>query len=256
LAQKKLHFLNPEQMYFIWFILAGLYAYQSYQAWLVNRDVVLGRKQFAPSERYEFSQVALLQFTYITNFGSELAAVSMLPIFFEKTFGLEHAAAAMIAATYPFLNLFSRPSGGFISDKFGSRKWTMTIVTALIGVAYLVAHQIDKTWALPVAVAVTMFSALFAQAGCGGTFAIVPLIKKEITGQVAGNVGAYGNFGGVVYLTIFSLTDAPTLFGAMGIGALLCASMCAFFLKEPQNSFGLDKVQVVGIGTGTTGELG
>ena len=254
LAQKKLHFLNAGQMYFIWFILAALYAYQSYQAWLVNRDVVLGRKQFAPSERYEFSQVALLQFTYITNFGSELAAVSMLPVFFEKTFGLEHAAAAMIAATYPFLNLFSRPSGGFISDKFGSRKWTMTIVTGLIGVAYLMAHQIDKTWALPVAVGVTMFSALFAQAGCGGTYAIVPLIKKEITGQVAGNVGAYGNFGGVVYLTIFSLTDAPTLFGAMGIGALTCAFFCAFFLKEPQNSFGLDTAQTAGIGV--SGELG
>ncbi len=240
LAQPKLHFLNPGQMYFIWFVLAALYAYQTYQAWLVNRDVVLGKKQFAPAERYEFSQVALLQLTYITNFGSELAAVSMLPVFFEKTFGLQHAAAAMIAATYPFLNLFSRPTGGFISDKFGSRKWTMTIVSGLIGVGYLAAHQINSSWALPVAVAVTMFAALFAQAGCGGTYAIVPLIKKEITGQVAGNVGAYGNFGGVVYLTIFSLTDAPTLFGAMGIGALICAFLCAFFLKEPRNSFGLD----------------
>ena len=240
LAQKKLHFLGAGQMYFIWFLLAALYAYQSYQAWLVNRDVVIGSKQFAPAERYEFSQVALLQFTYITNFGSELAAISMLPVFFEKTFGLPHTAAAMIAATYPFLNLFSRPSGGFISDKFGSRKWTMTIVTALIGVGYLLVYKIDGTWQLPVAVAVTMFAALFAQAGCGGTFAIVPLIKKEITGQVAGNVGAYGNFGGVVYLTIFSLSDAPTLFATMGIGALVCASFCAFFLKEPQNSFGLD----------------
>ena len=130
----------------------------------------------------------------------------------------------------------------------------MTVVTALIGVSYLMAYQIDKTWALPVAVAVTMFSALFAQAGCGGTYAIVPLIKKEITGQVAGNVGAYGNFGGVVYLTIFSLTDAPTLFASMGIGALVCAFMCAFFLKEPQNSFGMDNVRAAGIDA--SGRLG
>ncbi len=242
LAQKKLHFLNPGQMYFIWCLLAGLYAYQTYQAWLVNRDLVLGRKKFAPAERYHFGQVALLQLTYITNFGSELAAVSMLPVFFEKTFGLQHATAAMIAASYPFLNLFSRPSGGIVSDKLGSRKWTMTIISALIGVGYLAAYQIDKTWALPLAVAVTMFSALFAQAGCGATYGIVPLIKKEITGQIAGNVGAYGNFGGVVYLTIFSLTDAKTLFASMGIGALICAFLCAFFLREPQNSFGLDAV--------------
>ncbi len=103
-----------------------------------------------------------------------------------------------------------------------------------------------------------MFAALFAQAGCGGTYSIVPLIKKEITGQVAGNVGAYGNFGGVVYLTIFSLTDAPTLFAAMGIGALVCAFMCAFFLKEPRNSFGLDLEPAVEMpfGVSSSGELG
>jgi MFS transporter, NNP family, nitrate/nitrite transporter len=250
LAQKKLHFLSSEQMYLVWVLLAALYAYQSYQAWLVNSEVVLGRKQFAPAERYEFSQVALLQLTYIISFGSELAAVSMLPVFFEKTFALDHAAAAMIAASYPFLNLFSRPSGGLISDKLGSRKWTMTLVSVGIGLGYLAAYAIDKTWALPLAVVATMFSALFAQAGCGGTYAIVPLIKKEITGQIAGNVGAYGNFGGVVYLTIFSLTDARTLFASMGIGALICAFLCAFFLKEPRNSFGIDSnadVQAIAI---------
>jgi MFS transporter, NNP family, nitrate/nitrite transporter len=256
LAQKKLHFLNAGQMYFIWFLLAGLYAYQTYQAWLVNRDVVLGNKKIAPADRYEFSQVALLQLTYITNFGSELAAVSMLPVFFEKTFHLEHAAAAMIAATYPFLNLFSRPTGGFISDKFGSRKWTMTMVSGAIGIGYLAAYQINSSWALPLAVAVTMFAALFAQAGCGGTYAIVPLVKKEITGQIAGNVGAYGNFGGVVYLTIFSLTDAPTLFATMGMGALLCAFLCAFFLKEPRNSFGLDNVTELQSIAVPSGEIG
>jgi MFS transporter, NNP family, nitrate/nitrite transporter len=237
LAQKKLHFLNDFQMYGIWFLLLCLYAYQSYQAWLVNRDVVLGRKQFAPSERYEFSQVALLQFGYVVSFGSELAAVSMLPVFFEKTFQLEHSAAAMIAACYPFFNLVSRPSGGYISDKFGSRKWTMTAIMLGIGMGYLAAYGITKEWILPMAIAATMFSALFAQAGCGTTYGMAPLIKKEVTGQIAGNIGAYGNFGGVVYLTIFSLTDAKTLFATMSIAALVCAFMCAFFLKEPKDSF-------------------
>jgi NNP family nitrate/nitrite transporter-like MFS transporter len=82
-----------------------------------------------------------------------------------------------------------------------------------------------------------MFAAYFAQAGCGTTYGIVPLIKKEITGQVSGNVGAYGNFGGVIYLTIFSLTDAQTLFTTMGLAALICTSLCAFFLRELLNSF-------------------
>jgi NNP family nitrate/nitrite transporter-like MFS transporter len=187
--------------------------------------------------------VALLEFTYVTNFGSELAAISMLPAFFEKTFGLEHVAAGMIAAVYPLMNLFSRPSGGLISDKFGSRKWTMTLISAGIGVGYLMAYEIKSSWPIPVAIAVTIFAAYFAQAGCGATYGIVPLIKKESTGQIAGNVGAYGNFGGVVYLTVYSLTNAQTLFMVMGIAALICASLCAFFLQEPKGSFSEDYEQ-------------
>ncbi|BAY63179.1 nitrite transporter NrtP [Calothrix brevissima NIES-22] len=237
LEQKNIHFLNLTQMYLVWFLLAGLFAYQTYKAYQVNKELLIGKKTYPALQRYQFSQVALLEFTYVTNFGSELAAVSMLPAFFEKTFALEHVVAGMIAATYPFLNLISRPSGGLISDKFGSRKWTMTIISAGIGVGYLMAHFISSSWPIPLAIAVTMFAAYFAQAGCGATYGIVPLIKKETTGQIAGNVGAYGNFGGVVYLTIFSLTDASTLFTTMGIAALICAFMCGFFLKEPQNSF-------------------
>ena len=237
LEQRNIHFLNQSQMYLTWVLLAGLFAYQTYKAYSVNRELLIGKKTYTPSERYQFSQVALLEFSYVISFGSELAAVSMLPAFFEKTFGLEHVIAGMIAATYPFMNLISRPSGGLISDKLGSRKWTLTIISAGIGVSYLIARFINSSWSIPVAIAIMMLAAYFAQAGCGTTYAIVPLVKKEVTGQIAGNVGAYGNFGGVVYLTIFSLTDAPTLFTSMGLAAMVCAFMCAFFLKEPKGSF-------------------
>jgi NNP family nitrate/nitrite transporter-like MFS transporter len=240
LEQKNIHFLTVSQMYTAWFALAALFVYQTYQAYQVNKELLTGKKIYTPEQRFNFGQVALLEFTYVTNFGSELAAVSMLPAFFEKTFGLEHVVAGMIAATYPFLNLVSRPSGGLISDKLGSRKWTITIISAGIAFGYLMAHFINKDWPIPLAIAVTMFAAYFAQAGCGATYGIVPLIKKEATGQIAGNVGAYGNFGGVVYLTIFSLTDASTLFSTMGIAAMICAFMCAFFLKEPKGSFATD----------------
>jgi MFS transporter, NNP family, nitrate/nitrite transporter len=237
LAGPKIHFLNTNQMYAIWTVLGALYLFQSYKAWQVNREVVSGRKTYSPKERYEFRQVALLEFTYTTNFGSELAAISMLPGFFENTFSLDHVVAGMVAASYPLMNLFSRPSGGLISDRFGSRKWTMVFISFGIGAGYLIAHYINAGWPLPIAIAVTMFAAYFAQAGCGATYGIVPLIKKEITGQISGNVGAYGNFGGVIYLTIYSLTDASTLFTTMGLAAMICASLCAFFLKEPKGSF-------------------
>jgi NNP family nitrate/nitrite transporter-like MFS transporter len=235
LAQPKIAFLNAAQMIGVWVFLAGLFAFQTYKAWDVNREVLTGQKVYAPRDRYAFRQVALLEFSYVISFGSELAAVSMLPAFFETTFALDHVVAAMIAASYPFLNLVSRPSGGWISDRFGSRKWALTAISVGIGVGYLLAYNINQSWPIPLAILVTMISAYFAQAGCGATYGIVPLIKKESTGQIAGNVGAYGNFGGVVYLTIFSVSDAATLFQTMGIAALICASLCAFCLQEPQS---------------------
>jgi MFS transporter, NNP family, nitrate/nitrite transporter len=96
-----------------------------------------------------------------------------------------------------------------------------------------------------------MIAAYFAQAGCGATFGMVPLIKREVTGQIAGNVGAYGNFGGVVYLLIFSLSDASTLFKAIGLMALICAGLCAAFLKEPAIGHGQATARAVSLDSAT-----
>ncbi|MBW4587649.1 NarK family nitrate/nitrite MFS transporter [Aetokthonos hydrillicola Thurmond2011] len=244
LAQPKIHFLSEPQMYAVWLFLAALYTFQTYKAYVVNREMLIGKKIYSPSERYQFRQVALLEFAYVTNFGSELAVVSMLPAFFEKTFTLDHVTAALIASSYPLLNFMSRPSGGYISDRLGSRKWTLTVITAIIGCSYLMMSQIRSNWAITAAIATCIFCAYFVQAGCGATFGMAPLIKKEITGQIAGNVGAYGNFGGVVFLTVFSLTNPTTLFETMGVAALICASLCAFFLKEPRGSFAAEEEEL------------
>jgi NNP family nitrate/nitrite transporter-like MFS transporter len=230
-------FLNMEGMFITFAALAALYGYQSYQAWEVNKDLLQGKKHYESEQRYKFGQVALLEFTYATNFGSELASITVLPPFFEKTFSLSPVMATTMAASYSFLNLVSRPSGGWVSDRFGSRRLSMIFITIGIGFSYLLLQGVNKEWPIFLAIAATMLAAYFAQAGCGATYGIAPLIKREITGQVAGNVGAYGNFGGVIYLTIFSLSDVQTLFQTMGISALICASLCFFFLQEPKGSF-------------------
>jgi len=94
---------------------------------------------------------------------------------------------------------------------------------------------------LPIVVALTMVASFFVMAAEGATFAIVPLIKKRVTGQIAGNVGAYGNVGAVIYLTIYSLLPQGAesdriFFNMLGIVALIVAFLNAFFLKEPTGS--------------------
>ena len=238
----KVGFLNQGQLYIVWAFLAGLYLFQAYKCWDVNKDLMVGKKRYPPADRYQFSQVAILELTYIVNFGSELAVVSMLPAFFEGTFGLSKQLAGAIAASYAFMNLMSRPGGGLISDKLGSRKWTMAVLTGCMGISYLIMARVNGGWWLPAAVLLTMTCSFFVQAGEGSTFAIVPLIKRRVTGQIAGNVGAYGNVGAVLYLTLFSLLPAGDVgnrvfFEVLGVAAMIVAFVCIFFLKEPQGSF-------------------
>ena len=59
LAQPKIHFLSESGMYMVWGLLICLFAWQSYQGYIVNKDVILGIKQYAHNEGYEFGQVAL-----------------------------------------------------------------------------------------------------------------------------------------------------------------------------------------------------
>jgi MFS transporter, NNP family, nitrate/nitrite transporter len=78
---------------------------------------------------------------------------------------------------------------------------------------------------------------MFVQGAEGATFAVIPMINKKMTGQIAGMAGAYGNVGAVIYLVIYSLVDAKTFFFIIAGGAFLSFFYCWAFLKEPEGSF-------------------
>lgn len=163
-------------MFGIWGLFGILYFVQCYQSWKVNQEVVSGKKHYEKSDRHAMSQVFLLGLAYIASFGSELAVVSMLPTFFTSTFGLDYTQAGLSAACYPLINLFGRPVGGWICDNAGSRKWTLTLLLAGVGLGHLVTSQINANWSLPLAIVTLMFSAFFTCTGSGATFGIAPWI--------------------------------------------------------------------------------
>jgi NNP family nitrate/nitrite transporter-like MFS transporter len=77
-----------------------------------------------------------------------------------------------------------------------------------------------------------MCCSFFVQAGEGAVFAMVPLVKRRMTGQVAGMTGAYGNVGGVIFLTVLSFVDTSTFFMVIAASASLCFILVQF-LDEP-----------------------
>ncbi|OEE59095.1 MFS transporter [Enterovibrio norvegicus FF-33] len=209
--------------------LALIYVFDSLQVWKVNKHIF---KEAVPEiHQYKFKQVAVLNILYFATFGSELAVVSMLPLFFLETFELTPVIAGMVASAYAFMNLMSRPGGGWLSDKFG-RKPTLLILTAGLALGYLVMGQVDGTWPVWLAVVAAMGCSFFVQSGEGAVFAAVPLIKRRMTGQIAGMTGAYGNVGAVVYLTVLSLVDYSTFFLIIA-GTAVVGFITLLFMEEP-----------------------
>lgn len=165
----KLNFISPTQLNIILFLLVCLYAFQSYNSWGANQHLMTGKKRYPPEERYKFSQVALLDLCYFANFGAEVAAVSVFPAFFQGNFGLTAALAGAVAGTYGVMNLIAQPGGGLISDKVGSRKWTLVALLAGMGIIYLVYASVILRLALPLGVVMTTIAAFFVMASQGAT---------------------------------------------------------------------------------------
>jgi len=114
--------------------------------------------------------------------------------------------AGILAGIYPFINLFARPAGGWLSDKIG-RKITLGIVTCGAAFSFFTLSLVNTDWALWSVVAVTVVCGIFSKAGSGAVYAMVPLIQRRMTGQFAGMVGAFGNVGGLAFLTVFSFVS-------------------------------------------------
>lgn len=216
--------------YVIYAVLVIVMAVDFNHVWKANRHVFTA--PVPELHRYKFKQVAILNLLYFATFGSELAVISVLPLFFSQTFGLSPVAAGMIAASYAFMNLMSRPGGGWISDRFG-RKRTLLILTAGLTLGYFLMSLVDSSWSLVLAVVVVMFCSFFVQAGEGAVFATVPLIKRRLTGQIAGMTGAYGNIGAVTYLLVLTFVDYSTFFLVIAATAAI-GFITVMFMAEPK----------------------
>jgi MFS transporter, NNP family, nitrate/nitrite transporter len=229
LSPAKVDMISQDFTTMIYAGLFVLFLYEISLVWKVNKKVFT--ETIPEIHRYSFKQVAVLNILYFATFGSELAVVSMLPLFFSETFNLTAVMAGMLASGYAFMNLMSRPGGGYLSDKFG-RKKTLLILTAGLAFGYFLMSQVDSSWSLVLAVVAVMACSFFVQAGEGAVFAVVPLIKRSQTGQIAGMTGAYGNVGAVIYLLVYSIVDAHTFFMVIA-GTAVIGFIALLFLKEP-----------------------
>lgn len=231
--------LSPAQMnlfdqittYFIYGVLAVIYMVKVWKIWHINGHIL--KKPVPQRERYKFKQVAILDWAYLVTFGTELAVVSMLAMFYVSWFDIPKVTAAVLAGIYPFINLVARPGGGWISDRIG-RKLTLIIIFAGITVSFLVLGLVERSWPVWLVVAIAIVAGIFSKAGSGAVYAMVPLIQRRMTGQIAGMAGAFGNVGAVMFLTVNSLVDYDQFFMLIGVIAGIVFALILFYLEEPE----------------------
>lgn len=214
-------------------IIWALFFFQSYKIIDINAEK-LGHP-IESIHHYKFSQVSILSLAYLLTFGSKLAVVSMLPIFFFATYreNISMIDAGFLASSFALMNLIARPAGGWLSDKIG-RKLSLHIFIAGLTFGYVLMSLISTEWPIYLAVTATLICSIFVQAAEGAIFAIVPLIKRHMTGQIAGIVGAYGNAGAIVFLTVLTFVS-PSVFFMLLAGCALVLLGIIRFLDEPKD---------------------
>ena len=231
LSPAQMNMLDQTTTYLIYVTLAVIYAIQVWKIWQVNSHIL---KQPVPEmHRYKFKQVAVLDWAYFVTFGTELAVVSMLAMFYVSWFDIPKVTAALLAGIYPFVNLIARPGGGWISDIIG-RKRTLIIVFAGIAGSFLILGTVSQQWPVWLVVTITIIAGIFSKAGSGAVYAMVPLVQRRMTGQIAGMAGAFGNVGAVTFLTVNSMVDYDMFFLVIGIIAAIVFALVVFVLEEPE----------------------
>jgi len=231
LASPSIALFSQNMMWMFMGILVVMMVFNLQQIWRVNAEHL--REGVPEIQRYPFKQVAILNIAYFATFGSELAVVSMLPLYFLQTFeGLTPVTAGLLASGFAFMNLVSRPAGGWFSDRYGRRRSLLIMISGLT-VGYFLMGLIDSHWWLAIAVLLTMACSFFVQAGEGAVFAMIPLIKRSMTGQIAGMAGAYGNVGAVIYLTVLSFVSYSTFFYVIAASAAV-GLIAIYFMEDPK----------------------
>jgi len=257
------HMISMTQVWISWIVLGIVYLADVGR--ILKANLPRLKAGVPEEEKFPFGSVGALNTTYFANFGAELAIVSMLPMFFYEVFSnllyddgsqiMTLTMAGSVAGSFAFMNLVARPLGGLISDKMGSRKKTMLIYMSGITIGFFLMAVISKwgpmgsdgevtllpqfntiTW-LVVSIAITMFASFFVQGAEGATFAMIPSIKKEMTGRIAGMAGAFGNVGAVTYLFLYNFMDDKSFLFMLAGGAFVSLVYCFIMLKEPKDAF-------------------
>ncbi|GAX86367.1 hypothetical protein CEUSTIGMA_g13779.t1, partial [Chlamydomonas eustigma] len=159
----------------------------------------------------------ILALCYGFSFGVELTVDNIIVLYLYDQFGLSLVTAGGLGAMFGLMNLFSRASGGALSDlmatRFGirGRLWVIFIIQLLSGAFCIAMSSLSLN--LSGTIATMIIFSIFCQQACGANYGVVPFVSRRAYGGVAGLVGAGGNVGAIItQLAFFQGSEASPHF--------------------------------------------
>jgi MFS transporter, NNP family, nitrate/nitrite transporter len=186
-----------------------------------------GKSKGSLLEAAQDPRVWALFIGYGACFGVELTIHNIAASYFHDRFALGLKEAGMLAGSFGVLAIFARSLGGYLGDRAGRRFGLegrgrfLTAMLLLEGVGLIVFSRMDAV--VPAAVTLVVFG-LFVHIAAGATYSVVPFIKPNGVGAVAGIVGAGGNVGAVLAGLLFRGSAQSTQTGLLWLGGAVVAA--------------------------------
>ncbi len=141
-------------------------------------------------------RVWALFLSYGACFGVELVLHNYASLYYMKNFALSATSAGIAAGTFGLLAILARPLGGWLGDRagrargIGGRARFLGMVLLCEGIALAAFALAPSLW---IAIPLMIVFAIATHMSAGATYAVIPLLRTDSVGAVAGIVGAGGN---------------------------------------------------------------
>lgn len=134
-----------------------------------------------------------LSFFYFLTFGGFVAFSVYLPTLLKDLFQLSAFDAGLRTAGFVLAATLIRPAGGYLADRFGSKKILTVVFSGILAAALVLSISLDHFVAFSF---LCLLISLLLGLGNGAVFKMVPEVSTGNTGAVTGIVGAAGGIGG------------------------------------------------------------
>lgn len=172
----------------------------------------------------KFKETWVLSLFYFLTFGSFVTFSIYLPTLLNDLFLIPALDAGMKTAGFVLIATFIRPLGGYLSDKFGSKKLLTFVFSCVMVFGLLLTFTLTSFILFSIS---CLFISVLVGIGNGAVFKMVPEVSIGNTGAVTGIVGAFGGLGGFFPPIALGFIKDFTGVYVLGFALLsLCSLLC------------------------------